>query len=62
MVLYKHRNIKFKILREVIIMEKIPSICFSLGTWLVLNGIGVELNLLFPIGFYMIFEGLRYGR
>ena len=43
-------------------MEKIPSICFSLGTWLVLTGIGIELNLLFPIGFYMIFEGLRYGR
>ena len=43
-------------------MGKMTSICFSLGTWLVLTGIGIELNLLFPIGFYMIFEGLRYGR
>ena len=43
-------------------MDKIQSICFSLGTWLVLNGIGVELNLLFLIGFYMIVEGLRFRK
>ena len=40
-------------------LRTISNICFSIGAWFVLNGLGIELNLLFPLGLSMVIEGIR---
>ena len=40
-------------------MNVVSNICFSVGIWLIINGLVQELSLLYPIGCFMIIEGLR---
>lgn len=39
-------------------LRMVINICFSIGSWMILNGLGAEFNILFPIGLMMFLTGL----
>lgn len=43
-------------------MKYFNQIMYVLGSWLILNGLGLELNLLYPIGLMLVLTGLDMKR
>lgn len=39
-------------------MKLIINLCFSLGLWFIVKAIGLEINMLFPIGLLLALTGL----
>ncbi len=43
-------------------MKYFNQIMYVLGSWLILNGLGLEFNLLYPIGLMLVLTGLDMKR